>query len=85
MNLIGVNRVLEIYRRSDNEFVSEIPLNLTVDRLREIVTARTNDDLLYLPYELNSQQAESLTALINASVDLELSYFILECHGIYEK
>ncbi|UAY55986.1 DUF7683 domain-containing protein [Arachidicoccus terrestris] len=87
MKLIAVNRVLEVYRRSDDELVSEIPLNLSLAQLKEIVTLEPADDYeLYWPYKLTFEQVEKLITLaeISLNLDFKLCSYVLECHGIYE-
>jgi len=87
MKLIGVDRVLEVYRRSDDELVSEIPLSLSLTQLKGIVTPEPFDDYnLYRPYELTFEQADKLINLaeISMNFDYELFFYVLECHGIYD-
>ena len=86
MKLIEVHRALEIYRRSDNEFVSETPLHLSLTQLKDIVTPKPDDDQLYLSYKLNFRQVEKLLTLMELpfSFDFEWFFYVLECEGIYE-
>lgn len=87
MKLIGVNRVLGVYRRSDDEFISEIPLSLSLTQLKEIVTPSPPDDhKLYWPYKLTFDQVVKIIALAEISInfDNELFFYVLECEGIYD-
>ncbi len=86
MKLLSVERLLEVYQKNGDELISEIPLDVAVEQLKNIVVAIDDDDLLYSPYQLNPQQLEKLMRLIPEPVNVDFNSFVyvLGCTGIYD-
>ena len=81
-----IERTINIYSKNGDDLLEEINIdNISIDKLKSIVTPREGDPLLYLGYELNGKQLESFNRELGniLNIDFTLHYYILECHGIY--
>jgi hypothetical protein len=80
-----VERTISIFKRKHEELVEEITIDLPVEELRNIITPKEGDTMLYLPYVLDSEQLKSINNLLGGkiNIDLEVYYYVLECNGIY--
>lgn len=81
-----VERTVNIYKKKTNELIREINVDsIPLDKLKTFVVAIEDDYLLYLPYELNKKQLNSLLVEINVELktDFRTEIYVLEATGIY--
>ena len=81
-----VERTVNIYKKKTNELIREINVDsIPLDKLKTFVVAIEDDYLLYLPYELNKKQLNSLLVEINVKLktDFRTEIYVLEATGIY--
>ena len=81
-----VERTVNIYKKKTNELIREINVDsIPLDKLQTFVVAIEDDYLLYLPYELNKKQLNSLLVEINVKLktDFRTEIYVLEATGIY--
>lgn len=83
--LKGVKRTINTYDNRGKELVNEIDINIPLEKLKEIVSPKDGDALLYMGYLLNPNQLDRLYEElgIKNKPNFELYYYVLECHGIY--
>lgn len=84
--LINVERFLNIYRKSDEDYEKEILLNIPFNIIASIIPPSEKDPLLYEGYELDKEQLLKFTALIDEHIviDFDKCLYVLECVGIYD-
>jgi hypothetical protein len=87
MELLGVERRLQIFYRKGNGLVAEYPVDLDVDILKQAIKAMKNDELLYRPYALSQSQTKRLLKNLGLDLKIERKYYryFLDCTGIYNK
>jgi hypothetical protein len=80
-----VERTISIFKRKHEELVEEITIDLPVEELRNIITPKEGDTMLYLPYVLDNEQLKSINNHLGGkiNIDLEVYYYVLESNGIY--
>ena len=85
MKLLYVERSIVEYKTM-YEKIQEIIIDISVEEIKQIVTADDDDPLYYDGYILTKEQIEQIIQLksINLSYNLDKYYYVLECGGIYE-
>jgi hypothetical protein len=89
--LLRTERAINVYRKSNSEVLEDPTQEINVDSisldiLKQTVTANTDDPLLYDAYELNEQQLAKLISLLDDTIvpDFNVLEYYLECYGIYD-
>ncbi|PUZ19491.1 hypothetical protein GA0116948_1283 [Chitinophaga costaii] len=82
--LVRIERTLNIYNKRD-ELISEIEIDISLNKLLEIVTPNEDDPELYNGYELDSSQLHKINQLnkIKFKINTEEKTYHLVCGGIY--
>ena len=80
-----VERTINIYGKETKDLVEEINVDIPLEKLKNIVTPKNGDPLLYRGYVLDVKQLEDLNIDLGNIIqpDFSLYYYVLECHGIY--
>ena len=86
LTLLSIKRNIQIYYRQSVSLKEQYDINLSLEDIKQIVSSKEGDDLLYLPYELELQQIMRILALtsIPIEVNMEIYFYVLECEGIYD-
>ena len=86
LTLLSIKRNIQIYYRQSIGLKEQYDINLSLEDIKQIVSSKEGDDLLYLPYELELQQIMRILALtsIPIEVNMEIYFYVLECEGIYD-
>ncbi|TAL45882.1 MAG: hypothetical protein EPN92_06905 [Chitinophagaceae bacterium] len=84
--IVEIERSVNIYQNSDNELVEEIIIDIPLEKLKEIVTAKEEDPSLYEAYLLNDQQLEKINLLLEKKIEPDFTqfFYVLEAAGIYD-
>ena len=85
--LIRVERVIVLYNKKWEKPLKEFNLdNIPLNKIREIVTPKEDDDLLYDGYVLDLAQLEAMNKFMynKIEINMDLYNYVLECNGIYD-
>jgi hypothetical protein len=84
--LKGVERFVNTYSIGKEDLVKEIPINISVEILKSVVTPKEGDDLLYMGYILDEKQLHQLSVILGLTIvpRFKLYYYVLECVGTYD-
>jgi hypothetical protein len=80
-----VERTVNVYNVDTEDDVEEIIIDISVERLQNIVCPKNGDTLLYQGSLLNADQLEKINRELTKKIipDFSLYYYVLECHRIY--
>jgi hypothetical protein len=84
--LVRVEYIINVYKKNIEEPIQEIQLNnITIDKIKQIVTLSQDDPLMYDGYELNATQLNELSnvSAIKIIPDFVMNSYVLESVGIY--
>ena len=85
--MIRVERTKAVYKKQDDESFEEINIDaIPFETIKNIVTPKSDDPLLYDGYSLNKNQIQTWNTFLNKKIeyDLELNSYILLCTGLYD-
>lgn len=80
-----VERNLSVFDNNSNDLLQELEVNISLNTLKNIVTPKEGDDLLYLPYILDKSQIIKLNEIMGSPLqpDSRKNYYVLDCIGFY--
>lgn len=79
-------RIINIYSKEEGNPFQEVSINIPINKLKNIVSHRKHDPLLYEGYLLDKAQLNELNDLLENRIvpNHELYNYVLECIGIYD-
>jgi hypothetical protein len=85
-NIVKIERSINIYRNSDNELVEEVIIDISLEKIKEIVLPSEDDPELYEGYILNEEQLGKFNLLLEHKISADFSqfFYVLEAAGIYD-
>ena len=84
--LIKIERSIQVSRNSDDGLLENILLDISLDELLNIVTAKEDDPELFDGYMLDENQIEKLNNFSERQIqpDFKSYWYVLVCLGIYD-
>jgi len=74
-----VERSIVHYDKKTNQYIGEVPIDIELEKLKQIFKPKKGDPLLYDPYIIGIEQKIAIDKLITINLDLDAYIYFLEC------
>ena len=72
-------RSIVYYDKKTDQYLGEIPIDIELEKLKQIFAPKKKDPLLYDPYKIGQEQKKAIYKLITINLDLDTYNYFLEC------
>jgi hypothetical protein len=73
-----IERCIVYYDKKTDQYIGEVPIDIELEKLKQIFTPKGKDPLLYDPYKIGLEQKKTLDKLIIIDLDLDTYNYFLE-------
>ena len=77
---MAIKRNIVFYDKKTDKYLGEIPINIELEKLKQIFKPKKKDPLLYDPYKIGTKQKTALEKFGSVNLDLSAFDYFLECY-----